>query len=304
LREHGIEILHVNDTYALRAAAKAVEESKIPLVLSFHNNLNIPYSSYGVRFPLSSWLDSREKGVLEAARRCSFVMATSNYVAQRLIGAGLPPALVKPIYVGGAIRPAGSLPRGSLPGQSNHHDIRVLCVGKMQYHKGFQNIVIAAKKLIMDGILAEVIFVGDGPYHGKLRNLTRKLGVTDRVKLVGHVDQQELERLYDWSDTVVVPTITPEPFGRVAVEAMSTGRPVIGTNTGGLTEIIDDGETGFLVPPGDSSAIVEKLLIFRNQPHLLAEMGGRALKRCKAVFDQTTIASQVLDVYRSIAPNA
>ena len=174
----------------------------------------------------------------------------------------------------------------------------------MQYHKGFQNTVIAAKKVRADGISPEVVIVGDGPYHGKLRNLVAKLGVTDQVKLTGHIDTEELMGLFDWCDTVVVPTITPEPFGRVAVEAMSRGRPVIGTEEGGLTEIVDDGETGFLVPPGDSSAIAEKIATFRNNPHLLVEMGERALAKCKAIFDEEKIANQVLDVYRSVAPNA
>src|SRR2546421_13072920 len=155
----------------------------------------------------------------------------------------------------------------------------------------------------MDAGPLEVIMAGDGPYSSKLLNLAERLGLMDRIKFVGRVAPQELTRLYDWSDVVVVPTITPEPFGRVAVEAMSRGRPVIGTNAGGLTEIIDDGVTGFLVSPGDSSAIAERILTFRNQPHLLDEMGERALEKCRVAFDQRMIAGQVLDVYRSLAPN-
>jgi len=299
LRKYGIDILHLNDTYALRAAAKAVDDSKIPLVLSFHNNLNIPYTSYSIPFPLSSWLDFRERGVLEAARKCSVIIATSKYVAERLKTAGLSPASVKPIYIGGAISS-----RSSPAPRPDHSRIRILSVGTMQYHKGFQNTVIATKKVRAEGISPEVVIVGDGPYHGKLRNLVAKLGVTDQVKLTGHIDTEELTTLFDWCDTVVVPTITPEPFGRVAVEAMSRGRSVIGTGAGGLTEIVDDGETGFLVPPGDSSAIADKIVTFRNNPHLLAEMGERALAKCKAIFDEEKIANQVLDVYRNVAPNA
>jgi len=299
LKEHRIDLLHVSDTYALRAAARVVKQLKIPLVLSFHNNLNVPNASYSIPFPLSSWLDSRDKGVLEAARECSFTIATSNYVAQRLIEAGLSPALVKPIYIGGAI----SL-RGKPARPSEHSTMRVLCVGTMQYHKGFQNVAIAAKKLREDSVPVEVVFVGVGPYLRRLRSLVARLGLGDRIRLAGHINWEELERLYDWCDMVVVPTITPEPFGRVAVEAMSRGRAVIGTKAGGLTEIIDDGATGFLVPPGDPSAIAERILTFRNQSHLLTEMGERALQKCRVVFDQRMIASQVLDVYRSLAPNS
>src|SRR3989442_10336277 len=117
----------------------------------------------------------------------------------------------------------------------------------------------------------------------KLINLCDRLGLSDLVNVVGRVSPQELIGLYDWCDVVVVPTITPEPFGRVAVEAMSRGRPVIGTATGGLTEIIDDGQTGYLVPPSNPSAIAEKLLIFQNQRNMVAEMGTRGLEKCKTV---------------------
>ena len=297
LRENDIGLLHINDTYSLRAARKAAEAVGIPLVLSYHNNLNIPYSSYGYPFPFSSWMDHREKGILKAARKCSVVIADSNYIANRLVDAGLSPARVKRIYIDGSISQWGSP-------LINHDDphIRVLSVGIMQYHKGFQDLILAIKKLATDGVLFDVTMAGDGPYYGKLLRLAERLGVMDRIKFVGRVRIKELTRLYDWCDVVVVPTVTPEPFGRVAVEAMSRGRPVIGTATGGLTEIIDDGRTGYHVPPATPSAIAEKLLIFQNHRELMEEMGTRGLGRCKMLFDQSLITSQVLDVYRSLAP--
>jgi glycosyltransferase involved in cell wall biosynthesis len=296
LRENRVELLHVNDTYSLRAAAKAAEALEIPLVLSYHNNLNIPYSSYGYPYPISSWMDSREKGILKAARKCSMIIADSDYIAGRLVEAGLSPTNVKRIYIDGPIREWGTPPT-----RSDHPHIRVLSVGIMQVHKGFQNLILAIKKLAMDAGPLDVIMAGDGPYCSKLLNLAERLGLMDRIKFVGRVDRQELTRLYDWCDVVVVPTITPEPFGRVAVEAMSRGRPVIGTATGGLTEIIDDGRTGYLVPPDNPSAIAEKLFLFQKQRNLVPEMGTRAFEKCKAFFDETLITSQVFEVYRSLA---
>ena len=187
LRENHIELLHVNDTYSVRAAVKAAEEVGIPLVLSYHNNLNIPYSSYGIPFPFSSWLDIREKGILKAARKCSVVIADSNYIANRLVEAGLSPARVKRIYIDGSISQWGS-PR-------THHDhpsIRVLSVGIMQYHKGFQDLILAVKKLSTDGVPLDVTMAGDGPYYGKLLRLAERLGLMDRIKFVGRVAPQEL----------------------------------------------------------------------------------------------------------------
>ena len=297
LRQNSIELLHVNDTYSLRAAAKAAERLEIPLVLSYHNNLNIPYSSYGYPFPISSWMNSREKGILKVARKCSIIIPDSDYIAGRLVQAGLSPDRVKRIYIDGPVREFGN-PRS----RSDHPFIRVLSVGIMQVHKGFQDLILAVKKLAMDGWPLDVTIAGDGPYFSKLLNLAERLGLLDRIKFAGRVGPQELMRLYDQSDVVVVPTITPEPFGRVAVEAMSRGRPVIGTATGGLAEIIDEGRTGYLVRPSCPSEIAEKLLTFQNQRNLVSEFGVRALEKSKILFDENLITNQVLDVYRSLAP--
>ena len=296
LRENHIELLHVNDTYSLRAATKAAEALGIPLVLSYHNNLNIPYSSYGYPYPISSWMDYREKGILKAASKCPIVIADSNYIAHRLVDAGLSSSRVKRIYIGGSI-----CEWGSPLIHDGHPYLRVLSVGVMQYHKGFQDLILAVKSLSSDGRPLAVTMVGDGPYHSKLLKLAKRLGLIDHIKFVGRVSSQELINFYDWCDVAVVPTMTPEPFGRVAVEAMSRARPVIGTATGGLAEIIEDGQTGYLVPPATPSAIAEKLLIFQNQRDMVAEMGTRGLERCKTVFDQRLIAGQVFDVYRSLA---
>src|SRR5439155_17946055 len=139
-----------------------------------------------------------------------------------------------------------------------HPHLRALSVGVMQYHKGFQDLILAVKEVSADGWRLDVTMVGDGPYCSKLLKLAERLGLSDRIKFVGRVSSDELRGLYDWCDVVVVPTITPEPFGRVAVGAMSRGRPFIGTAAGGLSEIIDDEQTVYLIPRATASALTEK----------------------------------------------
>src|SRR3989454_6467376 len=149
-------------------------------------------------------MDSREKGILKAASKCSMIIADSDYIARRLVEAGLSPAKVKRIYIDGPIREWGTPPT-----RSDHPYIRVLSVGIMQVHKGFQNLILAIKKLSLDAGPLEVIIAGDGPYCSKLQNLAEGLGVMDRIKFVGRVDRQEVTRLYYWCEVVVVPTSTP-----------------------------------------------------------------------------------------------
>src|SRR5439155_9263693 len=132
--ENRIELLHVNDTYSLRAAAKAAEALDIPLVLSYHNNLNVPYSSYGYPYPISSWMDYREKGILKAAGKCPIVIADSNYIAQRLVDAGLSSSRVKRIYIGGSICEW----RSPLL-HDGHPYLRWLSVAVIQHHEAVQD---------------------------------------------------------------------------------------------------------------------------------------------------------------------
>lgn len=81
----------------------------------------------------------------------------------------------------------------------------------------------------------------------------------DAVRAVGWHDPAGLYRLYEGADVAVVPSVWEEPFGRVAVEAMAAGLPVVATRVGGLQRIVLDGETGFLVPPADSHALADAL---------------------------------------------
>jgi glycosyltransferase involved in cell wall biosynthesis len=104
-----------------------------------------------------------------------------------------------------------------------------------------------------------------------------KLGLKDRVRFMGAMSQSELAVWMANSSVLVLPS-TSEGLGRVILEAMASGTPVIGSRVGGIPELVEDGARGFLVPPGDESALAEKLRWILNNPAKTSEMGksGRA----------------------------
>jgi len=102
--------------------------------------------------------------------------------------------------------------------------------------------------------------------------------------LVPWQTQENLHKIYRHLDICVVPSLWPEPFGIVAVEAMACGRPVIATRVGGLQEIVVDGETGFLVDPGDSEGFAQKLELLMDDPELRARMGQKGRERALENF--------------------
>jgi spore coat protein SA len=98
----------------------------------------------------------------------------------------------------------------------------------------------------------------------------------DRVIVVGRVPHDELPAYYALADVYTMPSTSPEPFSLTVPEAMSCGLPVVGTAHGGTPEIVEDGVTGLLVPPGDESALAEALVRLCRDRALASAMGARA----------------------------
>lgn len=94
-----------------------------------------------------------------------------------------------------------------------------------------------------------------------------------------------LKNYYRELDICVIPSLWPEPFGIVAIEAMAAGKPVIVTKVGGLQDIVRDGETGFIVEPGDEKTLAEKLRILIENPSLRSTMGKKARKCVEEHYD-------------------
>src|SRR5258708_31878298 len=97
----------------------------------------------------------------------------------------------------------------------------------------------------------------------------------------------------------LAPSVVPETFGMVVMEAMSTGRPVIASRIGGLIDLVADGETGFLVQPGDSLALQQAIERLLAGPDLRRRMGQAAL--CKVVeFQASTVVPRIVQVYEEL----
>jgi len=140
---------------------------------------------------------------------------------------------------------------------------------------------------------------GSGSFPHALIALATRLGVADRLRLVGNCD--DMQAAYRLADVVVAPSLAPEPFGRTVVEAQAMGRVVIATNHGGAAETIEHGVTGFLVPPGDATHLADAIdYVLKLSPPDRAAFGARARASVAAHFSKETMQNATIAVYREL----
>jgi glycosyltransferase involved in cell wall biosynthesis len=150
----------------------------------------------------------------------------------------------------------------------------VLFVGMLVFLKGV-HVLIQAMKLVIRRIPdAKLLIIGRGAYKAQLEKLISELGLEGKAEFLDHVPQEVLRDYMRSCQVLVLPSLS-EGLGRVLIEAMACGKPVIGTNTGGIPSLIHDGGNGFLIPPNDPEALAGKLIYLLSSEDEAVRMGAR-----------------------------
>ena len=173
----------------------------------------------------------------------------------------------------------------------------VLYVGRLDSEKGVDVLLRAFAGLLRSGQNAKLVLAGKGELRAKLEKLTADLGVQRRVVFAGYAVGEVLSYIYHSADVLAVPSLY-EPFGIVALEGMICGLPVVASATGGLTEIIQDGRSGRLVPPGDVSALSSALEQSLSDPAVRARLARTGQKRVRELYTWRRVAQAVDCVYQ------
>jgi len=176
---------------------------------------------------------------------------------------------------------------------------RVGIVGRILPRKGQRHFIDAAARIRSKFPDVEFYIIGAATgdaliYASELKALAERLGIASAIRWTGYVEQPL--PLVASLDVVVHAAIEPEPFGRVVLEAMALGRPVIATALGGPVEIIQDGISGFLVPPEDAEAIAQRVCRLFDDPGLGSRIRAGALRRAEE-FSVEAYARQIGIVY-------
>lgn len=184
------------------------------------------------------------------------------------------------------------------------HDVKksdwlVVVVGTLQERKAQDDAIKACKiaKNVIPNIKLLIVGEGNEKYRTYLKELINKLDMSDNVIFTGYRDDVPL--ILPHCNVLLMPSLN-EPFGRVIIEAMAARIPVIGSNSGGIREIIKDGVTGYLVSPKEPSEIAEKIIYIFYHPEEAKDMGNEGNKIAIRKFSNKNYANSIEEIIQQV----
>jgi len=236
----------------------------------------------------------------KAFQRAEYVVATSSAEVERCMRLGLPAEKV--VLIPPGVRSA-AMQKGAektLRQVLHLNDaIRlILCVGPLEHDKGYLEAIWAFDILsyLYDNL--HLVVVGGGPYRERMERFVHDIQCAGRVHFIG--PQPEAARLLSEADIVWVPSRASGGVN-VALEAMAAGRPVVASAPAGLTEIIRDGETGFLVPLGDKAALARQTRLLIEDQERAQRMGASGRQHVLSQFSVASLIEQYAKLYERLA---
>lgn len=176
-------------------------------------------------------------------------------------------------------------------------------IGRINSWKGQQLLLRAFHKIAAEEPLAKLVFIGSAPpnqdfFVTELDEKIRQYKLSERVRIIPF--QKSIWKFWDSIDIAVVSSTEPEPFGMVAIEAMSAKKPVIAANHGGLTEIVLPGETGFLFEPNNEDDLANYLKKLINDPQMRGDFGNKGFNRASTVFSLKNHVQQFENIFEAL----
>jgi glycosyltransferase involved in cell wall biosynthesis len=307
------DVAHFHNLYPQLSPAvvRACNEAGVPVVMSLHDyKLVCPTAQYfrdgapchrcsgGREYHCvlancrGSLLESTAYAARTAlARRAGWLtrgvdrfVACSDFVRGRYVGEGFPAERIV------VIPNLSDMPARLPPRPQGGY---AAFVGRISPEKGIRTLLDAAR---ISGIPVRVAGAGTGALT--LTEMTAPAAAN--VEFVGPLGRAEVAAFLAGARFLVVPSLFEEPFGIVAAEAMGQGVPVIAARSGGLPEVVEDGETGLLVPPGDVAALAERMRLLWNDPALALELGRQGREKALREYEKGIYCTRLERVYESI----
>ncbi len=175
----------------------------------------------------------------------------------------------------------------------------ILYVGRLAEEKGVEYLISAMPQILKKAPSAKLTIIGDGENRSNLEDLVKVLRLNKSIKFLGWVKNDQLEKYYKKTQIVVIPSICPEIFSLVGLEAMSVGRPVIASRVGGIPEWLEDGKNGYLVEKANKDQIADAAIRILSNNSLFEKISINARKTAEK-FTLEKYVGEVESAYKSI----
>jgi len=230
------------------------------------------------------------------------VIAVAEALRRELIAAGLPPSKVVTIHNGieGQGFAAGAFTRAERLRQQlgiGTDQPVISTIGRLSPQKGQRDFLESAARVLKAVPNAMFLVLGDGPAKEELRDLCRSLNIQDAVSFLGH--QRDVAAFMAMSDAIVLASVR-EGLPYVLLEALTLARPVVATQVGGVPELVQDGETGLLVPPHRPDRLAEAILYLLRNPAEATRLGQKGQERVLREFTAEAMARKTAKVYQEV----
>ena len=285
------DIVHVHMPDPMAALALMAAPTGVRVVVHWHSDVIRQRRTLKLYEPLQNWL----------LRRADAIVVTSPPYAES--SAVLAPWRGKvktiPIGISDNRGSACSLQSAALRQRFGQRRI-VFALGRMTYYKGFDVLIEAAAALPDDCV---VLIGGDGELLEHYRSMVVGRGLTDKVHLLGHINDHELASHFEACDIFCMSsTVRAEAYGVAMLEAMMMGRPAVASDIAGsgVPWVNRHGETGLNVPAGDAVALAAALRQLVDDEPLRRRMGAAARQRYEDHFTAATMSAHVFDLYASL----
>ncbi len=191
--------------------------------------------------------------------------------------------------------PNGICAKDFAPERKVYDGKSVLFVGRFSYRKGISLLLEAMREVISRQPDAQLTIAGAGS-AAPLQLLVRGMGLNGNVRIIPNVERGTLLDLYRRSNVFVMPSIFGESFGIVLLEAMASGTPIVATNQGGISEVIKDGDNGFIVRKYRPDDMADAILAVLNDSRAFGRMSGECLASARR-YDWSRVAGELESTY-------
>jgi glycosyltransferase involved in cell wall biosynthesis len=280
-------LIHCHDAHSAAIGAAAAALAKVPLRVM----------SRRVDFPLKSNALSRMKYLKDV----DAIIAISEGVRDVLLEGGIPPDRIAVIPSGIDFSvyeyPASrDYLRKELAFKEN--DYLVGIIAHLADHKGHKYLIEATKILKDEAPRIKLVIVGEGPLRLDLDNQVARSGIDDMVFFLGF--REDVPQILASLDLFVLSSIK-EGLGSILLDAMASSLPIVATRAGGIPEVVKNGKTGILVPPGDAAALAEAILRLYLDKGIAAQMSKAGHDAVLQKFSAKAMAGRVIDLYENLA---